>query len=102
MICAIGIEFPPVSAIIGGIVAQEVLKAITAKDEPICNFFTFSSTTGRGTAHRLPDPLIIRTKKHEQQEIILDSDEIEKDAKANDDGNITGHKRPREEVIELD
>ncbi|XP_031477183.1 SUMO-activating enzyme subunit 1A-like isoform X2 [Nymphaea colorata] len=42
-------EHPPVCAIIGGILGQEVIKAISGKGEPLKNFFFFDAATGKGT-----------------------------------------------------
>ncbi|CAN6464740.1 unnamed protein product [Victoria cruziana] len=42
-------EHPPVCAIIGGILGQEVIKAISGKGEPLKNFFFFDTATGKGT-----------------------------------------------------
>lgn len=42
-------EFPPVCAVIGGILGQEVIKAISGKGDPIKNFFFFDAMDGRGT-----------------------------------------------------
>lgn len=41
-------EFPPVCAIIGGILGQEVIKAISGKGDPIKNFFFFDAMDGKG------------------------------------------------------
>lgn len=41
-------EFPPVCAIIGGILGQEVIKAISGKGDPLKNFFFFDATDGKG------------------------------------------------------
>jgi ubiquitin-like 1-activating enzyme E1 A len=41
-------EFPPVCAIIGGILGQEVIKAISGKGDPFKNFFFFDATDGKG------------------------------------------------------
>ncbi|CAI9787353.1 unnamed protein product [Fraxinus pennsylvanica] len=41
-------EFPPVCAIIGGILGQEVIKAISGKGDPLKNFFFFDSMDGKG------------------------------------------------------
>lgn len=41
-------EFPPVCAIIGGILGQEVIKAISGKGEPLKNFFFFDAVDGKG------------------------------------------------------
>mmetsp|Transcript_25759 Transcript_25759/g.61350 ORF Transcript_25759/g.61350 Transcript_25759/m.61350 type:complete len:316 (-) Transcript_25759:241-1188(-) len=40
---------PAVSAVLGGILAQEALKAVSRKGEPIRNFFFFSLEDGAGT-----------------------------------------------------
>ncbi|CAK9183537.1 unnamed protein product [Ilex paraguariensis] len=41
-------EFPPVCAIIGGILGQEVIKAISGKGDPLKNFFFFDAVDGKG------------------------------------------------------
>lgn len=41
-------EFPPVCAIIGGILGQEVIKAISGKGDPLKNFFFFDAMDGKG------------------------------------------------------
>ncbi|XP_038893690.1 SUMO-activating enzyme subunit 1B-1-like isoform X4 [Benincasa hispida] len=41
-------EFPPVCAIIGGILGQEVIKAISGKGDPLKNFFYFDAVDGKG------------------------------------------------------
>lgn len=41
-------EFPPVCAIIGGVLGQEVIKAISGKGDPLKNFFFFDATDGKG------------------------------------------------------
>ncbi|KAK7318289.1 hypothetical protein RJT34_02988 [Clitoria ternatea] len=41
-------EFPPVCAIIGGILGQEVIKAISGKGDPLKNFFFFDVFDGKG------------------------------------------------------
>jgi ubiquitin-like 1-activating enzyme E1 A len=44
-----GCEVSPVAAILGGIMGQEVVKAISKRDEPICNFFVFNGDDCAGT-----------------------------------------------------
>ncbi|GMQ09658.1 hypothetical protein CsSME_00052944 [Camellia sinensis var. sinensis] len=41
-------EFPPVCAIIEGILGQEVIKVISGKGHPIKNFFFFDAMDGKG------------------------------------------------------
>ncbi|PIN13395.1 SMT3/SUMO-activating complex, AOS1/RAD31 component [Handroanthus impetiginosus] len=41
-------EFPPVCAVIGGILGQEVIKAISGKGNPLKNFFFFDAMDGKG------------------------------------------------------
>ncbi|XP_062115913.1 SUMO-activating enzyme subunit 1B-1-like isoform X2 [Humulus lupulus] len=43
-----GREFPPVCAIVGGILGQEVIKAISGKGDPMKNFFFFDAMDGKG------------------------------------------------------
>ncbi|TYZ61300.1 hypothetical protein PybrP1_010524, partial [[Pythium] brassicae (nom. inval.)] len=41
-----GVDLVPVCAIVAGILGQEVVKAISQKDEPICNYFCFDGAAG--------------------------------------------------------
>ncbi|CAK9170262.1 unnamed protein product [Ilex paraguariensis] len=41
-------EFPPVCAIVGGILGQEVIKVISGKGDPLKNFFFFDAMDGKG------------------------------------------------------
>ena len=47
------IEIPAVNAIVGGILAQEVLKAVSHKGAPCANFFVFDCVSGQGSIQRL-------------------------------------------------
>ncbi|KAF7838788.1 SUMO-activating enzyme subunit 1A-like [Senna tora] len=49
-------EFPPVCAIIGGILGQEVIKAISGKGDPLKNFFFFDALDGKGIIEDISDP----------------------------------------------
>ena len=49
-------EFSPVCAVVGGILAQDILKALAAKEPPIANFFAFDGNTGGGTVCRMSMP----------------------------------------------
>ncbi|KAJ7071844.1 hypothetical protein B0H15DRAFT_869830 [Mycena belliarum] len=49
-------EFSPVCAIVGGMLAQDILKTLAARDPPIANFFTFDGNTGAGTVCRMAMP----------------------------------------------
>ncbi|KAH9480515.1 SUMO-activating enzyme subunit 1 [Psilocybe cubensis] len=49
-------EFSPVCAIVGGVLAQDILKALGGRDPPIANFFLFDGSTGGGTVCRLNIP----------------------------------------------
>jgi len=46
-------EFSPVCAVVGGMLAQDILKALAAREPPIANFFSFDGNTGSGTVCRL-------------------------------------------------
>lgn len=41
-------EYPPVCAILGGILGQEVIKAVSGRGDPLRNFFYFDASDGRG------------------------------------------------------
>ena len=49
-----GTEVSPVCAVMGGIIGQEVIKAISGKDKPVCNFFFFDGASGVGVTRRVP------------------------------------------------
>ncbi|KAK8604652.1 hypothetical protein V6N13_099584 [Hibiscus sabdariffa] len=49
-------EYPPVCAIIGGIVGQEVIKAISGKGDPLKNFFFFDAMDGKGLIEDISKP----------------------------------------------
>ncbi|KAJ7645488.1 hypothetical protein DFH06DRAFT_1211474 [Mycena polygramma] len=46
-------EFSPVCAIVGGMLAQDILKTLGARDPPIANLFTFDGHSGAGTVCRM-------------------------------------------------
>ncbi|KAE9394902.1 hypothetical protein BT96DRAFT_966888 [Gymnopus androsaceus JB14] len=46
-------EFSPVCAIVGGMLAQDILKTLAAREPPIANFFTFDGNTGGATVCRM-------------------------------------------------
>ncbi|CAN7071613.1 unnamed protein product [Brassica oleracea var. botrytis] len=47
------IEFPPACAIVGGILAQEVIKAVSGKGEPLKNFFYYDAQDGKGVMENI-------------------------------------------------
>lgn len=49
-------ELSPVCAVVGGMLAQDILKALAAREPPIANFFTFDGSTGGGTVVRMNMP----------------------------------------------
>ncbi|KAG5726873.1 SUMO-activating enzyme subunit 1 [Termitomyces sp. T112] len=49
-------EFSPVCAIVGGMLGQDILKALAAREPPIANFFVFDGHTGAGTVTRMSMP----------------------------------------------
>ncbi|THH27759.1 hypothetical protein EUX98_g6428 [Antrodiella citrinella] len=44
-------EISPVCAVVGGMLAQDILKALAAREAPIVNFFTFDGSTGGEARH---------------------------------------------------
>jgi len=48
LLSAGGTELPPVCAIMGGIVGQELIKAMSCKGEPLKNYFFFDAEDGKG------------------------------------------------------
>ena len=49
-------ELSPVCAVVGGMLAQDILKALGARETPLANFFVFDGATGAGTVARLAMP----------------------------------------------
>ncbi|CAM6095287.1 unnamed protein product [Calypogeia fissa] len=47
-------ELPPVSAIMGGILGQEIIKASSCKGEPLRNYFFFDTSDGKGIIEDIP------------------------------------------------
>lgn len=40
-------DFAPTSAIIGGVLAQDMLNALGGREEPLCNWFTLDGLSGQ-------------------------------------------------------
>lgn len=45
---------PAISAVVGGVLANEVLKAVSRKGDPLQNFFLYSLADGAGAVARMP------------------------------------------------
>ena len=46
-------ELSPVCAVVGGMLAQDILKALAAREPPIANFFAFDGSVGTGSVSRM-------------------------------------------------
>lgn len=46
-------EFSSVCAVVGGMLAQDILKALGVREAPLANFFTFDGNTGAGNVVRM-------------------------------------------------
>lgn len=46
-------ELSPVCAVVGGMLAQDILKTLAAREAPIANFFVFDGSTGGGSVCRM-------------------------------------------------
>lgn len=46
-------ELSPVCAVVGGVLAQEIIKAVSKKDTPVQNFFLFNGDTCSGTTENI-------------------------------------------------
>ncbi|EJD50671.1 hypothetical protein AURDEDRAFT_182534 [Auricularia subglabra TFB-10046 SS5] len=51
-------EFSPVCAVLGGLLAQDVLKALGRRDPPMDNFFVFDGVTGSGSVLCMRPPAL--------------------------------------------
>lgn len=45
-------EFAPTAAILGGLLAQDILRALSRKEKPVMNFLAVDSMAGTGTTTR--------------------------------------------------
>ncbi|KAM3570119.1 hypothetical protein VYU27_007816 [Nannochloropsis oceanica] len=53
-------ELSPVCAVIGGILGQEILKAVSRKGEPALNCFLWDGETHEGRVIQVPPPAVKR------------------------------------------
>ena len=58
-----GRDLSPVAAVVGGIVAQEVIKVLSGKDEPLGNCFFFDGQQSRGLVERFVPEAPTQVKK---------------------------------------
>ncbi|KAK9278542.1 hypothetical protein L1049_028586 [Liquidambar formosana] len=63
-------EFPPVCAVIGGILGQEVIKAISCKGEPLKNFFFFDAMDGKGIIEDITKPVHLKPSSFGERGVI--------------------------------
>jgi len=52
---AAGDEFAPVAAVVGGVIGNDIVRAVSNSDEPTNNIFLYS-LTGRPLVQKLPPP----------------------------------------------
>lgn len=52
-----------IAAIVAGIIGQEIVKAISLQDEPICNFFLFDGMHGTGMVREIPVSTMVHPQK---------------------------------------
>jgi ubiquitin-like 1-activating enzyme E1 A len=62
-----------VASIMGGLMAQEVIKAITKRDPPLVNCVCFNAHTGASIVERIPSQ--VASKKRKVEEVALDLDD---------------------------
>lgn len=62
-----------VASIVGGLMAQEVIKAITQRDPPMANSICFNAHTSAALVERIPAQVV--TKKRKVEEVSLDLDD---------------------------
>ena len=46
-------DMPAINAIVGGVLANELIKAVGRKNEPVNNFFLFSLVDGAGAVEKM-------------------------------------------------
>lgn len=65
-----------VASVLGGLLAQEVIKAITKRDLPLCNSVCFNATTSAALVERIPQEAAQPKKRKAEEEVadLLDDD----------------------------
>jgi ubiquitin-like 1-activating enzyme E1 A len=55
-------ELSPVCAIVGGILAQEIIKVLSGKELPVQNWFLYDGISGSGLIHHIEEgkPMILQ------------------------------------------
>ncbi|KAJ6843888.1 SUMO-activating enzyme subunit 1B-1-like [Iris pallida] len=66
-------EYPPVCAILGGILGQEVIKAISGKGDPLKNFFYFDVADGKGLVEDISNPREDTNSTNGQNRITIEA-----------------------------
>merc|ERR1712087_195604 len=61
-----------VASIVGGLIAQEVIKAITKRDPPLVNCICFNANTGAAFVERIPAAETVKKQKVEVADDVLD------------------------------
>jgi len=61
-----------VASIVGGLLTQEVIKAITKRDPPLANCLCFSAFTGAAVVERIPAASAAKKRKIEEECLDLD------------------------------
>lgn len=61
-----------VASIVGGLLAQEVIKAITKRDPPMMNCVCFNANTGAAFVERIPAPQAPKKRKIVEETLDLD------------------------------
>ena len=78
-----GIMLPHVAAVVGGMLSQEVLKAITRKGAPIDNVFIYESESGNGSLVTAParevQPAVAKPPRAASDVLECDGDGGEED-----------------------
>ncbi|KAG0351645.1 hypothetical protein BGZ54_003158, partial [Gamsiella multidivaricata] len=53
LVATVSAEISPVCAIVGGFLAQDILKTLSGKDAPLLNYFLYNGTEGTGLVHHV-------------------------------------------------
>eukprot|EP00931_Biecheleriopsis_adriatica_P054854 TRINITY_DN32321_c0_g1_i1.p1 TRINITY_DN32321_c0_g1~~TRINITY_DN32321_c0_g1_i1.p1 ORF type:complete len:348 (+),score=123.63 TRINITY_DN32321_c0_g1_i1:38-1081(+) len=61
-----------VASVLGGLLSQEVIKAITKKDPPLVNSVCFNACTGAALVERLPAAPPVQKKRKAEEEVVAD------------------------------
>ncbi|KAF9173730.1 SUMO-activating enzyme subunit 1 [Mortierella sp. AD010] len=84
-------EISPVCAIVGGFLAQDILKALSGKDSPLLNYFLYNGIEGTGLVHHTLRPARVpMLRALEKEKKAFENDEALKEDEYKEEVPVQG------------